>query len=199
MDFIVYEDKLKGTAGFPTVSASTSSPKTLYHAPMGLVYVNVGKRLDADSSAWIKQRLFGLLRIKERPTHLKAAIYSGKSCVAEGEIGRSDLQARWIGTAFLLFSGLSSHCGSPFPGFSLLVLAAAPYLEGVQNNRRYSPCKHARHSTSASVKVPLLPSDRRTQNSTPKAGQLVGKVYKLSKLARFVIKPPAPLRSLPGR
>ena len=42
MDFIIDEDKLKGTAGFPSVSASTSSPKTLYHAPMDLVYVNTG-------------------------------------------------------------------------------------------------------------------------------------------------------------
>jgi len=42
MDFINYAAKTYGSSGFPTVSASTSSPKTLYHAPMDLIYVNTG-------------------------------------------------------------------------------------------------------------------------------------------------------------
>lgn len=40
MDYISYEDKVH--AGFPTVSASPSSPATLYHAPSDIVYVNTG-------------------------------------------------------------------------------------------------------------------------------------------------------------
>ena len=40
MDYIIYEDKTH--ASFPTVSASPSSPVTLYHAANDLVYVHVG-------------------------------------------------------------------------------------------------------------------------------------------------------------
>ena len=40
MDFLNYSAKTSG--GFPTVSASTSSPKTLYHAAEDVVYVNTG-------------------------------------------------------------------------------------------------------------------------------------------------------------
>lgn len=42
MDFILYLDKLQGTASFPSVSATPSAPKTLYHAAMDMVYMNTG-------------------------------------------------------------------------------------------------------------------------------------------------------------
>ena len=40
MDFLNYSSKT--SAGFPTVSASIASPKTLYHAAEDVVYVNTG-------------------------------------------------------------------------------------------------------------------------------------------------------------
>ncbi|HKV94221.1 MAG TPA: hypothetical protein VJW20_16860 [Candidatus Angelobacter sp.] len=40
MDFIIYADKTH--AGFPSVSASTSSPKTAYHPGTDIMYVNTG-------------------------------------------------------------------------------------------------------------------------------------------------------------
>jgi hypothetical protein len=42
MDFILYSDKLTSPSKFPSVTASTSAPKTLYHAAHDLVYVNTG-------------------------------------------------------------------------------------------------------------------------------------------------------------
>ena len=41
MDFIVYTDKVHPTS-LPSVSASTSSPKTAYHPGTDLVFVNTG-------------------------------------------------------------------------------------------------------------------------------------------------------------
>lgn len=41
MDFIVYSDKIH-SGNLPTVSASTSSPKTAYHPGTDLMFVNVG-------------------------------------------------------------------------------------------------------------------------------------------------------------
>lgn len=41
MDFLDYSDKTFGTH-FPTVTASPSSPKTLYHAHSEITYVNTG-------------------------------------------------------------------------------------------------------------------------------------------------------------
>jgi len=42
VDFLIYVDKITNPSKFPSVSASTSAPKTLYHAEMDLVYVNTG-------------------------------------------------------------------------------------------------------------------------------------------------------------
>ena len=42
MDFVIYADKTTSPSKFPAVVATPSAPKTLYHAPMDLVYVNTG-------------------------------------------------------------------------------------------------------------------------------------------------------------
>lgn len=42
MDFILHCDKLTSPSRFPSVSATPSAPKTLYHAANDLVYVNTG-------------------------------------------------------------------------------------------------------------------------------------------------------------
>ena len=41
MDFIDYSDKLAGPPQF-SVTASTASPKTCYHAATDIIYINVG-------------------------------------------------------------------------------------------------------------------------------------------------------------
>ena len=41
MDYIIYADKIH-SGNLPTVSASTSNPKTAYHPGTDLVFVNVG-------------------------------------------------------------------------------------------------------------------------------------------------------------
>lgn len=42
MDFILYCDKTTPASKFPSVTATPSNPKTLYFAPLDLVYHNTG-------------------------------------------------------------------------------------------------------------------------------------------------------------